>query len=138
MAYDGSISYIRAPYGRVTWNDEVLSPFRGRELPTGTAVLQDCFGLELTVVGHELILSTEEMVRGDAVLDCEEPMNGLGLLAVVIGEEKSDAASRKIFVMLVSPWIEDGFGTVYQRVGVGTLDAGDIADGELHRGIRVR
>lgn len=135
MAYKGAVSYMRAPYGGVTWNDEVLSPFRDRELGVGTSVADDYRGLELMVVGRRLAVSVEEMGQ-KVVLDCDETLDGNCLLAVVIGEEKSDAASRKKLVMFVSPWREDSLGVIYQRVGVGTLDARDIADGELHR-IRV-
>ncbi|KAJ0106947.1 hypothetical protein J7T55_011042 [Diaporthe amygdali] len=137
MAYDGTISYMRVPYGEVTWNDELSSPFRGRKV--GTDGL-DVHELELVVVGRKLVTSnTSLMMRKQIVFDDNIlGVDQLDSLAVVIGEEKCVGIipSQRMYVILVSPWNRDNVGINYQRIGAGFLLKGDMANDGL-REIRI-
>jgi len=139
MAYMGVISYLKAPYGSVDWEPDVISPYvddvnsdgdepntKG-EIPRVQAVARD-------FVSYPAVLALgEDRWSWRVILDDPESEAsrrvGERPKCVVVGKSKEEVEDGELayYVLLItSIAAAGGSGRVWERIGVGVLRAADI------------
>jgi hypothetical protein len=133
MAYDGPISYLPVPYGKVSWCSDVVSPFTARHLESGSREFE---GLETPqlqapvweVVGHGYMVFD----------DVQTPTRKIHCVIAGKSKKADSCGKREYYVLLVS-YCAVGERQVYERVGVGILQKSHIFLHEpLHPSARIQ
>jgi hypothetical protein len=125
MAYEGGIRYMDVPYGRVSWREDIISPFaKVDELDeTNDIATERSKGemrLEIKAPVWDLLGSQSETI----ILD--EPDRKLSQTpkCVIIGESKTATHedARVCYVLIVVPIATVNGIEVCERIGVGSLE----------------
>lgn len=127
MTYSGRISYVEAPFQRVDWTSDVVSPFT-----TGSGHKQhwkvDQTGGSPSIAA---IAKRFTMERVELMKRVKFDRDGMGfsdeLRCVVVGVEKPEDSSKEAehYVLAIIPAISGGPGR-YTRAGVGTVLSGHV------------
>jgi hypothetical protein len=145
MSWDGRIEYMKVPYGKVGWNPEIKSPFRGFE---GMTQGPEGRLFELVVPARDLSAQGRQALREEGPGVWFDGEAGLEdrIRVVEVGRERRSAngstgSGQKLYVFLVAPLEiidEDEMEEemLYQRVGAGILEREFVVEG--HKMVRVR
>ncbi|OTB05609.1 hypothetical protein M426DRAFT_10357 [Hypoxylon sp. CI-4A] len=119
MAYGGEISYISAPFGRISWN-KIQFRSSGRMVTRNQRSI-----IKVTTVGHIKMGDYRDEISPRLVFDeYDRSASECDILpCVVLGNDKDgDANTRCYYVIIIQrdPQVRLGY-PMYNRVGVGSL-----------------
>lgn len=124
MAYNGPISYVTAPFGKVYWNkNDFRITFKSGRLRDETQARAGELDPEIEALAKDINMGEYESDIARQIVFDEGNIHDLSTLrCVVFGTDKEgDQDQQKHYVMFIKPCpIEDGTN-VYIRVGVGSL-----------------
>jgi len=132
MAYDGGIKYMDVPFGKVTWNEDISSPFKAGNLDSG-AEGRLPLDIEAPICG------LHEDANRHLILD--EPGRNFTrpLKCVIIGSNQhSEQDENRLHYVLVVTLIFRDASRIYERVGVGILNNKQIVQAGLGETVHVR
>lgn len=132
MKFEGSITYIEAPFEKVNWTKDYESPFReghGSEVKhfweaSGTSPTPV---LRSKVRRFHLPQSTSKVMEG-ITLDTQTTSHPITeLRCIIIGRKKSEVSGTggTNYVMVIAPMLERE-ENAYVRIGVGTVQDAHI------------
>lgn len=132
MAYDGGIKYMDIPFGKVSWADDVISPFKGEGFEDTGNRRDEALRTEMEAPVWDFIDSQ----GGQLVLD--EPGRDVAgpLKCVIMGTIKQPLIDQEQlnYVLVIALNEEE----VYERVGVGVLERSQIILDKLRKFVRIR
>ncbi|KAI1173823.1 hypothetical protein F4777DRAFT_589617 [Nemania sp. FL0916] len=136
-AYEGPIRYLKIPFGEVTWNKDIISPF-SRRVSENAVVNKDLRGdKSIEILPLELeapvwnLLGTE---GGDITMDDPRRAFDRPIRCVVLGKTKAPQVDgiQRYWVLFVYPKTIVDDTALYERVGVGVLKNQHIAFDRPH------
>lgn len=126
MAYYGAIRYLKVPFGAVTWNQNIVSPFK-----TDASLPMQSEGATSMSIRAEAwdVLDFEgaEMYMDESTFKSNCQVKG-----IVVGTEKieRETQSKLCYVLLIVS-VDNETANVYERVGVGVLEEWRLAKKEV-------
>lgn len=131
MAYYGPIRYLKVPYGTLSWNQKIVSPFAA----DSSAPIQSEGAAASMSIRAEVwdVLDTQ---GAEVYMDEASFSSARRIKAVIVGTEKSERTARnKLCYVLFVVSASDEMANVYERVGVGMLEERQLAMEEEPVGI---
>ncbi|KIX10701.1 uncharacterized protein Z518_01785 [Rhinocladiella mackenziei CBS 650.93] len=130
MAYDGCISYVDVPFGKVDWLRSLQSPFRQDER-SSTDNGDDnkkASPFELTAFSRDFSAPSTRHGMHFVVFDQPGTEQLPGLKYVVLGKDKSSSlgTAQKSYILVVAPALSYGDPSAYERVGAGFVEKHQI------------
>ncbi|KAF6839177.1 serine/threonine protein kinase [Colletotrichum plurivorum] len=128
MTYSGRISYVEAPFDRVDWTNDIVSPFISESgHKQHWKVGQQGGDQVIHAIARKFTMNRVELMKR-VKFDREGMGFSDDLRCVVVGVEKPEDSSRQAehYVLAISP-AKSGEPGRYTRAGVGTVLFGHIA-----------
>jgi len=131
MAYDGRITYVDIPFGKVDWLHQVQSPFE-RDATNNQSEVVDIYAntppIDLSAIAWNLSPHSAGSELTSVVFDQHGMKTLPGLKCVVVAKDRYPGPGelRKLYVLVIAPRTLDGFDQTFERVGAGFVEEGQI------------
>ncbi|KAJ8129324.1 hypothetical protein O1611_g4308 [Lasiodiplodia mahajangana] len=132
MAYSGEIDYLKIPFGKVQWTSDLESPFGGHPIRR--------FRKRSILAIARKVPKRAEDVFGTMVLDTNlrQGFNEDQWLYITVGKHKMANRQGEIryYVLLIRRAPEKRDHAIYERIGVGVLDASSLPKEQIKVSLR--
>lgn len=128
MAYSGPISYVEAPFDRVDWNSDIISPFSSESGHKQHWKVGQHDGIEvLRATARSLSMDRVELMKRVTFDQARMPALG-DLRCVIIGVKRSEGVSNEAehYILVITPAMS-GLSDRYTRAGVGIVLSSHIS-----------
>jgi hypothetical protein len=123
MAYTGGIEYMDVPYGQVMWTEDIQSPFMSDEHDVSENAKKTGKPFEITTQAWSMVGCCDD----DLILDDADRILAGPRKCVILGTDKVKRLdqSQKHYVLIIIT-VPGEAADVFERVGVGTVEEGQI------------